>query len=214
MYRSYGARSAFLMTLDKDEGKEGGGSRKLPVEHKAAQAGHSGENEPMHWRSLALALTTDEPSSAAAAAKGSSPANAAKAPKERPASAGAQARLLLGNSAPGGALKAPSNRHRFEQWLVREGVAVAGDADCKTMKFSSEYYSTLARVIELQARMLPLTSDQVLTGIRLTWAQAPAVNRCLLAALQLEAACGAQPPPPLSREGCVEVAACWLIVAF
>jgi hypothetical protein len=204
MYRS-GISSAFLRTLDKDEGKEAGASRKLQKALRTAHSDTVDASEHVPWRSLALALTDDNSSSGSVAAKGAGPALATKPPIVRPATAGLQAsRLLLGSASR----PTSSNRHRFKQWLEREGVAVAGDGDCKTMKFASEYYSTLARLIELQARMLPLTSDQVLMGIQLVWAQAPAVSRCLLAALQLEAACKSHPLQSLSRESCVEVIAC------
>ena len=204
MYRS-GISSAFLRTLDKDEGKEAGASRKLQKALRTAHSDTVDASEHVPWRSLALALTDDNSSSGSVAAKGAGPALATKPPIVRPATTGLQAsRLLLGSASR----PTSSNRHRFKQWLESEGVAVAGDGDCKTMKFASEYYSTLARLIELQARMLPLTSDQVLIGIQLVWEQAPAVSRCLLAALQLEAACKSHSLQSLSRESCVEVIAC------
>ncbi len=94
--------------------------------------------------------------------------------------------------------------------LRREGVSAAGVALRPTVKFSSLYYETLARVIEMQAKALPLSSHQVLSGIKMTWTHAPAVHCCLHAALQLEAACAPSGLPLLSRESCVEVISCCL----
>jgi hypothetical protein len=102
------------------------------------------------------------------------------------------------------------NRNKFSEWLERESIAVAGDKRCKNMVFTSEYHATLSRMIELHAQMLPLSSQQVQSCIELVWSSAPTVNRCLMVALQLEAACREHAIEPLTREKCAEVIACCL----
>ena len=199
MYRS-GISSVSIKTLEPDEDSHPSSRSR----HGQATRRQRAE-EAVPWRTLALALAGDEKLSAPSSAHSAAVVATAKAPKSRPSTAGS----LLASSS----LKpASGNRHIYRDWLLREGLAVAGDERCKTMKFSSEYYETLSRLIELQTKVLPLTGDQISACIKLIWAHAPAVSRCLLAALHMEAARQSSDCSPsyLSRESCVEVVACCL----
>lgn len=168
---------------------------------KSLDVGRTGRlseaNESVHWRAVARALAADPlapaPMSSVVAA------NDLRS-KSRPATASSRmTSCVLGSALDNDA----ANRLRRE-------CSAAGVALRTTVKFASLYYETLARVIEMQARALPLSSDQVLAGIKMTWTHAPAVSYCLHAALQLEAACAPSCLPVLSRENCVEAIACCL----
>lgn len=199
MYRS-GISSFSIRTVAKDDDK------RKSVRSGNGQALSSDAVEakpPVHWRDLAAALVEQENAliPRAPCAEVDKAAAASKSSKPRPATASAL------NPTSG-------SRRMFRDWLEREGVAVAGSENCKTMKFSSEYYATLSRIIELQVKLLPLSPDQVVAAVKLIWAHAPAVNRCLQAALQLEAAASCRTltdsVPFMARESCVELIACCL----
>ena len=155
-------------------------------------------NESVHWRAVARALAADP---LAPAPTSSVVASNDLRSKSRPATASSR----MTSSVLGSALD-----NDAADRLRRECSAAAGVALRTAVKFASLYYETLARVIEMQARALPLSSDQVLAGIKMTWTHAPAVSYCLHAALQLEAACAPSCLPVLSRENCVEAIACCL----
>ena len=197
MYRS-GISSFSIRTLDKDDDKR---KSLRSGNGQALSGGALDAKQPVHWRDLAQALVEEEQALILPCAEGGKVAAASKSSKSRPATASAL------NPTPG-------SRRMFRDWLEREGVAVAGSENCKTMKFSSEYYATLSRIIELQVKLLPLSSDQVVAAVKLIWAHAPAVNRCLHAALQLEAASSGRTEtdsvPFMARESCVELIACCL----
>jgi hypothetical protein len=197
MYRS-GISSFSIRTVDKDDDKR----KSMRSGNGQALSGGAVEAKPpVHWRDLAVALVEQEKSLIPPSAEGVKVAAASKSSKARPATASAL------NPTSG-------SRRMFRDWLQREGVAVAGSENCKTMKFSSEYYATLSRIIELQVKLLPLSSDQVVAAVKLVWEHAPAVNRCLQAALQLEAASSCRTEtdsaPFMARESCVELIACCL----
>ncbi len=205
MYRS-GISSQSITTLEHDDlARPSFCSRNI---REAEKRNTASQQQPVDWRTLALALTSDSTLSASAFAKCNSGriASAGLLSKSRPKTASS----TLPSSTPEASLRDSGSAHLFRDWLLREGVAVAGNATCKTMKFSSEYYETLSRMVELQAKALPLSADQVAAGIKLIWAHAPPVNRCLHTALQLEAASVRTGTQVLSRENCVEVIACCL----
>lgn len=202
MYRS-GICCRSITTMDAD------GTARPASRSKSSERARDGRwarlceaNDCVHWRAVASALVShpSTPAPTCSAAAGTLLLDDLRA-KSRPRTASSRiAGSLLGS--------ARGNDAADSLRLQREGVsAVALRA---TVKFSSLYYETLARVIEMQAKALPLSSHQVLTGIKMTWTQAPAVHCCLHAALQLEAACSPSGLPLLSRESCVEAIACCL----
>jgi hypothetical protein len=201
MYRS-GISSLSITTLEpSDSTRSSTGNKNTPQTHTRRQEAAQGFPEttaPVQWRTLALALTAES------SAKRASGTESGQSSRPRPKTAS--------SSLSGPFLSLSVKKEQSSALLDRdrENIAVAGSANCKPMKFSSEYYDALSRVVELQAPTLPLSSNQVVAGIKLIWAHAPDVNRCLYVALQLEAASSRTGLHALSRENCVEVIACCL----